>query len=141
MEFQAALGVSQLRKAQRIFSRRSANVRFLNKGLADLAGILVLPEHSAQVSYLAYPLLVKEGSGVSRKFLRAELEKRGIETRPLFGCIPLQQPAYAAYAQAYAHLLPNAERAGANGFYIGCHQYLSAADLRYIVTVFHTILR
>jgi CDP-6-deoxy-D-xylo-4-hexulose-3-dehydrase len=45
----------------------------------------------------------------------------------MFGCIPTQQPAYAQYAQAGAW--PVAERVGANGFYVGCHQYLTDDDI------------
>jgi len=77
---------------------------------------------------------------ITRKRLRRELEKRGVETRPLFGCIPTQQPAYSYLKEEYEGRLPNADYIGRNGFYIGCHQYLKHEDLDYIGEVFDTIL-
>ncbi|MBU0504074.1 MAG: DegT/DnrJ/EryC1/StrS family aminotransferase [Candidatus Omnitrophota bacterium] len=141
MEFQAALGLTQLKKADKIFRARSYNVKYLNSGLSGLADILQLPYYSEDVSYLAYPLVIKRTGIISRLDLRRELEKRGIETRPLFGCIPTQQPAYSFLRKKYLGRLPNAEYIGFNGFYIGCHQYLTKEDLNFIISSFHKIIK
>jgi CDP-6-deoxy-D-xylo-4-hexulose-3-dehydrase len=141
MEFQSTLALTQVRKADTIFHRRNDNVRYLNDKLSPLSDVLRLPYYSKGVSYLAYPLVIKNPKVISRLYLRRELESRGIETRPLFGCIPLQQPAYSFLAKRYAGKLPNAEYVGANGFYIGCHQYLSKSDLDFIVSVFKRVLK
>lgn len=141
MEFQAALGLSQLMKVDWIVKKRQKNVKYLNKKLEKFSTILQLPKYSSEVSYLAYPIIIKEPKGVTRKRLRRELEERGIETRPLFGCIPIQQPAYSYLKEKYEGRLPNAAYIGRNGFYIGCHQYLEQEDLDYVVEVFDTILR
>ena len=85
MEFQATLGLVQLKKAEEIFQKRSFNVNYLNNGLKVFSDILQLPPYSQDVSYLAYPVIIKDTQLVSRLFLRRELEKVGIETRPLFG--------------------------------------------------------
>lgn len=140
-EFPAALGLSQLKKADWILQRRKANVRFLNEHLQEFSDILQLPFYSEDVSYLAYPIIIKDSRRVSRKFLRRELEKRGIETRPLFGCIPTQQPAYSHLKDMYKDKLPNADYIGRNGFYIGCHQYLEEDGIIYIISSFKEILR
>ncbi len=140
MEFEAALGVSQLRKADSIFEKRQENVRFLNECLGKYSDDLQLPAFSKDVSYLAYPIAIKKHSRFTRKYLREELEKNGIESRPLFGCIPTQQPAYEYLQVEYEGKLPNAEFLGKNAFYIGCHQYLEREDLDYVVKVFDQIL-
>lgn len=140
MEFQAALGLTQLKKADEIFRKRNFNVKYLNEGLRDFQDILQLPRYSRDVSYLAYPLVIRNPKLVSRLRLRRELEKNGIETRPLFGCIPLQQPAYAFLKERYEKRLPNAEYLGSHSFYIGCHQYLDQGDLDYVIAVFRKIL-
>ena len=72
--------------------------------------------------------------------MREELEKNGVENRPLFGCIPTQQPAYKFLRNQYKGKLPNAEYIGENAFYIGCHQYLTQKDLEYIIKVFEDVL-
>jgi dTDP-4-amino-4,6-dideoxygalactose transaminase len=59
-----------------------------------------------------------------------------------FGCIATQQPVYIKYyKKLYKDRLPNAEYIGNNGFYIGCHQYLSEEDLGYIYKSFKEILK
>lgn len=141
MEFQAAIALAQMANIKTIIKKRQENVRCLNRGLAGFSGILQLPFFSADVSYLAYPLVIKSPEVICRKELRRELEKRGIETRPLFGSIPTQQPAYAYLKEAYRGKVPCADYAGKNGFYIGCHQYLSSGDLKYIVDSFRDILK
>lgn len=139
MEFQAALAIVQLEKADWIIRKRQDNVRFLNANLKKFEELLQLPIYSDEISYLAYPVVIKN-SKISRKELREELELAGIETRPLFGCIPTQQPAYAKLKADYEGKLPNAEYLGRNAFYVGCHQYLEPEDLEYIVEIFNKIL-
>ncbi|MCK4326624.1 DegT/DnrJ/EryC1/StrS aminotransferase family protein [bacterium] len=139
MEFQAVLALTQLNKIDFIIKKRQENVKYLNEQLEEYSDILQLPPYSDNVSYLAYPLVIK--SKISRRKLRMELEKHGVETRPLYGCIPTQQPAYAYLRDTYKNKLPNADYLGKKGFYIGCHQYLEQEDLNYIVTVFHKILK
>lgn len=140
MDLQVAIALTQLEKADWIVNRRSLNVKLLNTGLEKHSDVLQLPVHSINVSYLAYPVVIRKPEKISRKKLRSELEKRGIETRPLFGCIPTQQPAYSMWKRDYEGKLPNAEYAGKHGFYIGCHQYLSQDDIDYIIKTFDEVL-
>jgi len=140
MEFQAALGITQLERADWIVAQRQRNVRFLNEHLQPYSDILQLPPYSDEVSYLAYPLVIKRPEVISRKELRQRLEAKGVETRPLFGCIPTQQPAYAYLKEQYEGRLPHAEYLGRHAFYLGCHQYLQEEDLAYMVEVLTGIL-
>jgi CDP-6-deoxy-D-xylo-4-hexulose-3-dehydrase len=140
MEFQAALGKVQLRKADWIIKKRQENVKYLNEGLEKYSDLLQLPKYSSTVSYLAYPIMIKRPDNISRKKLCAELEKNGVETRPLFGCIPTQQPAFSFLREKYEGKLPNAEYVGRNAFYIGCHQYLEREDLEHVIKTFDKIL-
>ncbi|MBU1158539.1 MAG: DegT/DnrJ/EryC1/StrS family aminotransferase [Candidatus Thermoplasmatota archaeon] len=139
MEFQAALGVCQMKKADWIFQRRLDNVKYLNDKLKKFSHVLDLPLFSEDVGYLAYPLVLKEGCGISRLNAREGLRQKGVENRPLYGCIPTQQPAYAAFKERYEGRLPNAERVGRDGFYIGCHQYLERDDLDHVVEAFEEV--
>ncbi len=139
-EIQAALGLSQLRRVDEIIRKRQENVKYLNEGLEKFSGVLQLPIFSKDVSYLAYPIVIKKPNLISRKKLRRDLESLGVETRPLFGCIPTRQPAYSHLKSKYLGKLPNAEYSGLNGFYIGCHQYLTKEDLDYVIKQFQEIL-
>lgn len=138
MDLQAALALTQLDRADEIFHARSRNVQYLNEHLSFLEPVIRLPRFSPDVSYLAYPMLVADTSVISRKKVRMLLDDLGVESRPLFGSIP-SQPAYAAYRERYAGILPNADNIGEHGFYIGCHQYLTKADLDHVVEAFRRI--
>jgi len=140
MEFQAALGITQVKKADWITERRRENVKYLNERLEEFSDILQLPKFVDTVSYLAYPIVIKDQNKLSRKKLRRELEKHGIETRPLFGCIPTQQPAYDHLKEKYKDKLLNADYLGKNAFYVGCHQYLDQEDLDYMISIFKDVL-
>ena len=139
-EIQGALALSQLKKATSIIQKRRENVKYLNESLEVFSDMIQLPRFSNNVSYLAYCVTIKKHEKISRAKLRSELEKKGIETRPLFGCIPTQQPAFRYLKTKYADKLPTAEYLGKNAFYVGCHQYLTQEDLDYMVCQFKLIL-
>ncbi len=138
-EFTAALGVSQVKKADWIFQKRQENVNYLNRGLKQFKNLFYLPVFDSNVSYLAYPVTIRENSVIARKSARKMLETEGVENRPLFGCVPAHQPAYSYLKDDYRGRLPVAEYLGTNSFYIGCHQYLEREDLDYIIHVFNKL--
>nr|WP_321496390.1 DegT/DnrJ/EryC1/StrS family aminotransferase [uncultured Methanolobus sp.] len=139
-EFAAALGLSQVKKADMIFEKRQNNVKYLNKALNKYNKYFYLPKYDENVSYLAYPIIVRENAPFDRKWIRSELETKGIENRTLFGCLPTQRPVFEKYKSEYESLLPIANYVGANAFYIGCHQYMDKEDLDYIIQAFESIL-
>ncbi|CEG13854.1 putative aminotransferase [groundwater metagenome] len=141
MEFQAALACCQMKKVDEIFEKRLNNVKYLTKKLSIYKNIFYLPKVIDTVSYLAYPIIIKENVGLDRMQIEKKLLEKGIESRPLFGCIPTQQPAYSYLKEKYAGRLPNAEYVGSNGFYIGCHQYLEKEDLDFIIKSFKEVLK
>ena len=94
---------------------------------------------------MIFPIILKK-SGYRDRVV-AELEARGVEARPLFGCIPTQQPAYAGTEDAprmraiyLERGLPVAEHYGADGFYVGCHQYLSAEQVGRMVETIRDVI-
>lgn len=126
-EIQAALGINQLKKADLILQKRQENVKYLNEGLAGIKE-LQLPKHDPTVSYLAYPVIIKDES-INRNDFLIRLTQAGVENRPLFACVPTQQPAYEHIREKWEGKLPNAEWLGRRGFHIGCHQYLTKQEL------------
>ncbi len=137
-DIMAAIGIEQLKKAEQIMKTRYQNVKYLNEALETLSDKIQLPVLSPDVSYLAYPLVIKDAK-TNREKLTRQLEQHGVETRPLFNCIPLHQPAYANMKKEYEDKLPNAKYIGQKGFYIGCHQYLKQEDLEYIIQAFKQV--
>ena len=141
MEFQAALGLVQLEKFDNIIKQRQKNVKSLNEKLSGFEKYFILPKYSDDFSYLAYPIIIKKDSGINREDFRRKLLDEGVESRPLFGSIPTQQPAYSDYQKLYEGKLPNADYIGKNAFYIGCHQYLNDDNMDYIQKTFNKIIK
>jgi len=129
MEFPAAIASAQISRADDIAAKRRKNVKALNDLLVKHGDDLRLPQYSDDLSYLGYPIVIRDPKKLNRERLQVALERNGVETRPLFGCIPIHQPSFAHLKKKYHGKLPNAEYIGANGFYIGCHQYLTEKDL------------
>lgn len=127
MEFQAALARLQLSRIDENIECRRENVYELNRLLRD-CGELKLPPETSGVAHMMYPLVLPFKSGRMVRYL----ERRGVEARPMFGCIPTQQPAYAYLKKQYEGKLPVAELYGSNGILVGCHQYLDKSDMKVI---------
>ena len=146
-EFYAALARVQLGRIEENIAKRKAIRAGLHSylaGLQDDGLIEQLPIYFNAVP-MAYPIILKRKGYRDR--VVAELERRGVEARPLFGCIPTQQPAYAGKweeprmkAIYEGRGLPVAEHYGADGFYVGCHQYLSAEQVDRMAIVIRDVI-
>jgi dTDP-4-amino-4,6-dideoxygalactose transaminase len=95
MEFQAALARVQLGHIEENIVDRQRNRDTLSIRLMglELKGIIEPWNNETATVPMAFPIILKR-SGYRDRVV-AELERRGVEARPLFGCIPTQQPAYA----------------------------------------------
>lgn len=130
-EIQAALGLNQLKHADEILQKRQENVKYLNEGLSGLKE-LQLPIYDPTVSYLAYPVILKDLS-INRSDFCNRLFANGVENRPFFSCVPLQQPAYSFMKEKWEGKLPNSEWLGSRGLHLPVHQYLTREELDKIV--------
>lgn len=141
----SSIALSQINDLDDIIKKRENNVRFLNNKIEDITHMFHLPKlpvRGDKTSYLAYSMILKQeysGSVDIAKF-RSELERSGIETRPIFPSIPTMQPAYRKFKDMYKKSLPNADYVSENGLYIGCHQYLSRGNLDRIESTIDKIL-
>lgn len=131
-EWSGAIARAQLGHASEILDRRRELFGFYTERLAAHGHWLRLPPTVSGASPFAYPLVLKRGVSATRRAVRAALQKAGIESRPLFGCIPTQQPAFSQYRNQYLDRLPAAEYAGSRGFYVGCHQAMTEADVEHV---------
>ncbi len=141
-ELEAALGIEQIESLDRIIDKRRKNFFYLNQQLSDLEEYfhLLKEKEKVKISPLVYPLTIRKNAPFNRQDITIYLEKKGIETRPIFGCIPTQQPAYRFMNHKLGDF-PNAEYIGENGFYLGVHQNLTKQDLDYIVEEIHNFVR
>ena len=84
------------------------------------------------------PNLMKKQMGDKRELVNF-LEGNGIETRDLLPLV--NQPIYRKLFGEMEHRHPVAKHLNNSGFYIGCHQYISNDDVRYVIEKFHEFYR
>lgn len=107
---QAAVGVAQLEKIDRILEAKLGIARMYNKLLHNIPGIL-LPPHKewAENVYWLYSIVITDEFGLSRDTLMEKLAQLGIESRPFFPPMH-QQPIYNTGVK-----LPVSERVSQSG--------------------------
>jgi len=142
MEFPAALARAQLKKVDENIEKRQEHWARLADKVSYLEAEFIewTPLFSHDRVPMAFPIILKKHGYRDR--VVAELEKRGVEARPLFGCIPNQQPAYANKQEnrVYLKRLPVADHYGADGFYVGCHQYLTTDQMARMARIIRDVI-
>jgi perosamine synthetase len=95
---QAALGLAQLRKVDKLLERKREIAKIYEEELGNVPGIELYPSMPwAKPSYWLYSIIINEKCRLPRDRLVEELEKRGIETRRFF--YPLHiMPAFSGFS-------------------------------------------
>jgi CDP-6-deoxy-D-xylo-4-hexulose-3-dehydrase len=135
-EMQAAFGLEQLKKLDKLNNIRRQNARFYTENLKKFSEFLDLPQENGFHTYYAYPVTIKETAGFERKELVEYLEKNGIETRPFFaGFIP-EQPAFKNQRYLLSGKMSSSRLIKEKSFFIGVHPALNKKQLEKVVKTF-----
>ena len=135
-EIGAAFGLVQLKKFSKFSKIRNKNFylhkRFFNK----YKNIFKVPKilEKVQTNFLAYPIILQEDKKFSRKDFQIFLEKKGIQTRPIFSGNILRHPAFSSLKSKTNNTssFSNADYIMRNGLLIGCHQGLNTKQIKFI---------
>ena len=140
-DFQAAVGVAQLKKLKGFISARKENFRHLKAGLEDLGELFALPEPTpgSDPSWFGFPIAVRPEWPITRNQVIHFLEHRKIATRLLFGGNLVRQPAYQGLPYRIAGSLANSDLVMDHAFWISVYPGLSRAMLEYAIEVFHEL--
>ena len=111
-EFNAALGLLQLKGIDEALRRREAIDRRYRDALADVKGIHCLPDAGERVAnHSHFPILVRPGYSLSRDALYQKLRDHGVYARRYFYPLISEFPMYRHLASASPSNLPVATRA------------------------------
>lgn len=135
---QAAMGVAQLEKLPEFIAKRKRNFNILYEGLKRYESFLMLPtwHEKADVSWFAFPLLVRADAPFQRHELTRFLEYHGVETRLIFAGNIIRQPAYQQIAHRVVGKLTVADEIMRGGFFVGVYPALDEARLSYMIEMF-----
>lgn len=111
-EFNAALGLLQLKYIDQVLARRKERDAAYRERLAGVKGITVLKDAGETVANFAYaPILVEPSYAISRDALYQELKDRGFFTRRYFFPLISEFPMYRGLPSAAPANLPVATAA------------------------------
>lgn len=141
-DFQAAIGLAQLKKLPWFIERRKHNFQRLKDGLHSVSDQLVLPiptPHS-DPSWFAFPITVKPQAPFSRNDIISHLEANMIMTRMLFGGNLARQPAYQETHYRTFGNLKNTDAIMNHTFFIGVYPGITDEMVDYMVDTIKTFV-
>jgi perosamine synthetase len=134
-EVQAAIGVTQLDRLEKLISTRIENARYISKGLRGIRG-LTLPFIQQNVRHVfnCYTVMVEDNFAISRDSLKNRLNRKGIDSRIYYPVPIYLQPLYQRMTGTNINKkCPIAERISKKVLSLPVHPQLSKQALDKIV--------
>ena len=135
-EISAAFALEQLKKLPKNINIRIKNFEKLKVFFNNYPHLFELPNQlkGLKTPWLAYPIILRDKSGINRQKLQIFLEKKGIQTRTIFTGNILRQPIMKKkFYKKVKNAEINSNNIMKNGILIGCHHGLGNKDINYII--------
>jgi len=139
-EMQSAFGLLQLKNIDNALDRRKQIDTAYREALSGLAGITLLPSHSAPKGNNGYfPILVETGFPLNRDNLYLELKRKNIFARRYFYPLISEFPMYQGFPSAKSANLPVAHDIAKKILCLPIYPTLSSDEQDYIISIIKSI--
>jgi len=143
-DFQAAIGVAQIKKLPDFIKARKSNYKKMRKFFDKYARFFTFMNISPQEDpcWFGFPLVVNSDAPFSRNDLTEYLEKNNIGTRNVFAGNLLRHPAYLNLKKKrIIGKLKNADIIMQSAFWLGVHPGIDEQRMKYIQKIINEFMR
>ena len=159
-DWQAAIGLSQLKKFPKFLRKRTENANYLMNKLKDLGNYFIFPKNEKETgsSWFGFLLTIKRNKKFTKQQLVEYLEKNGVGTRQLFAGNILRQPMMTEnkipirigksslllsnkLTEKEYKMLPNTDYIMNNTFWIGVFPALGKKEMDKISSLIHRFVK
>ncbi len=144
VEMCSAFGNAQLDKLDRFRKIREQNFNRLLNFFKNYEQFFILPiqNPNSKTQWITFPLTIKKNAPFSRIEFLKFLEKKNIQTRPIFTGNILFQPGFKKISpRSKREAFPIANSIMERGFVLGCHHGLTPRHLNWVEKVIKTFLK
>ena len=132
-EFNAALGLLQLKHVDDAINKRKLIFERYIDALSSIVGITYIPQIAAKSNYSYFPILVNNSFALNRDNLYKKLKTNGINARRYFYPLITDFPMYREHASARKDNLPVANTSANNVLCLPIYPELEKEDQEHII--------
>lgn len=140
LEFQAAIGLAQLKKLSDFIEHRKKNYSRIKAAVNNVPWLNIQKATSqSEPSWFGALLRVSDDAPITKNELVSHFERKKIATRQLFGGNLVHQPAYIPAKKRIVGNLKNSTWLMNNAFFIGVYPGYSEDHISYIENVIYSL--
>jgi CDP-6-deoxy-D-xylo-4-hexulose-3-dehydrase len=134
LEIEAAIGIEQLKKLDKIINQRVQNANYFREGMKNISNIRIQQE-IGDSSWFGFAMVVDDDNTGKRDNLVNVLKQNNIEVRPIVAGnftrnIAIKYMDYAIYGD-----LKNANDIHDNGLFIGNHCHDNSSSIDHVINI------
>lgn len=134
LELSGAIGLKQLKKLKSFVVNRRMNAKIFTELFVDNKTFYIQKE-IGESSWFGFSLIINPDSGLNRRQILSELDKSGIETRPIVTGNFTKNETIRFFNYEIFDGLENADAIDKFGFFVGNHHYDLSSEIKLLYKV------